>query len=140
MKRQQNWQASTAKKGKQVADTSADNKASTGAKSFMVEKLFLQGNIVGPKANAPVSIDTKTFKQNTTVPTAQRRTKHFANTVVKDWYNQKLKQQNEEMYDKINGCFRALQSNDLRASNYWLTQIEQMVLRTQFEMQEIKDQ
>lgn len=106
----------------------------------MVEKLFLQGNIAGPKAYAPVSRDTKSFKPNTKAPTGQRRAKPFVNTIVKDWYNKKLKQQNEEMYDKINGCFRALQSNDLRASNYWLTQIEQMVLRTQFEMQEIKDQ
>lgn len=58
-------------------------------------------------------------------------TKQFAATVVKDLYNQDLKKKNEELYNRINGCFRALQSNDMKASNYWLTQVEQLILQQQ---------
>lgn len=39
-----------------------------------------------------------------------------------------LRSSNEAIYNKLNGCFRAVQSNDLQSSKYWLTQIEQMVL------------
>lgn len=63
--------------------------------------------------------------------TAQRRlqqVKPFAATVVKDWYNQDLKNSNEFIYNKLNGCFRSIQSNDFESSKYWLTQIENMVL------------
>lgn len=61
--------------------------------------------------------------------------KQFAVTMVKDWYNQDLKKKNEDLYNRINSCFRALQSNDMRASNYWLTQIEQLILQMQEQLQ-----
>lgn len=66
--------------------------------------------------------------------------KQFAVTVVKDWYNQDLKKKNEDLYNRINSCFRALQSNDMRASNYWLTQIEQLILQMQEQLQKMQEQ
>lgn len=56
--------------------------------------------------------------------------KPFVTTVIQDWYNLELKTSNEAIYNKLNDCFRAMQSNDLQSAKYWLTQIEQMVIST----------
>lgn len=63
-------------------------------------------------------------------PTGTRRIppKPFAVSVVKDWYNFYLKTKNKDIYNRLNGCFGALQSNDLRAANYWLTQLEKTII------------
>lgn len=72
--------------------------------------------------------------------TVKKTPKPFANTIVKDWYRKDLKQKDEEIYNRTNSCFRALQSNDLRASNYWLTQIEQVILSHLHKNQELVKQ
>lgn len=62
-------------------------------------------------------------------------TKPYAAAIVTDWYNQSLKVKAEDTYNKINGCFRSIQSNNLKSANYWLTQIEQEIIITQQQQQ-----
>lgn len=58
-------------------------------------------------------------------------TKPFAIAVVKDWYNNTLKISDGSTYNKLNGIFKMLQSNDMKTANYWLIQIEQIFLQLQ---------
>lgn len=51
---------------------------------------------------------------------AQRRiqqTKPFAAAVLCDWYNLELKNSNKYIYNKLNGCYKPVQSNDFQS---WL--------------------
>lgn len=40
--------------------------------------------------------------------------------VVRKWYNDELAKHDKEAWDKFNGCFRAIQSSNTKAANYWL--------------------
>jgi hypothetical protein len=80
----------------------------------------------------PVKVPVQTGKiqaqQATKSPQTQEKgkapTRTFATAMVRDWYNKELLAHDPEFYEKLNGCCRAIQSADMRASNYWLTQIE----------------
>lgn len=39
----------------------------------------------------------------------------------------------------MNGCFRSIQSNDLKSANYWLTQLEHEVLQAKQQLQQSKE-
>lgn len=91
------------------------------------------GMTILPGSSSQVRIPTAstTVKSQNNALAVQRRllqNKLFALAVVRDWYNLELKNSNEVIYSKLNGCYRSIQSNDLQSAKYWLTQIEQMVI------------
>lgn len=124
----------TAKKGKKIAETSATQastkvKPSTDGKAKSIGEAILQ-------ANQTTSTEVnKTLQSQGPFGPKRVPPKPFAATMVKDWYNLTLKNKDEETYSRVNGCFRALQSNDLKAANYWLTQVEQIILKQREQLQ-----
>lgn len=117
MKRQKEWQMTTAKKGEKV-ETSSATKTSIKVKiTSTKEKPSTKGK--GPIVTCKQAASTEVKIH----PTWQKRlinvpVKTFATIVVKNWYNSDLKDEEEDIYNKINGCFRSLQSNNLKSSNY----------------------
>lgn len=131
MKRQQaeeDWQKVTAKKGKKVIAETSAKATSTEVKPSTEGKIASTGE-ASLQANKVASTEVRT--RQSLGATTQRKVplKPFATTVVRDWYNNNLKIQDEETYNTINGCFRAIQSNGLKATNYWLMQAEQIIIR-----------
>lgn len=125
-----------------LADTS------TEVRSLSIEEKVFPEGIAKTSLSAAPSTEGKMAPSSTIevrsrqVPTRQRRApvKPFAATIVKNWYNSDLKIKNEEIYNRLNGCFRAIQSNDRRTSNCWLTQLEQVILQQHAQIQELLEQ
>lgn len=128
------WQTVAAKKGKKIAETSAE-KSSNKANLSKEGKIFPTGNVT---ISQPASTEAKTPQSQSPNGPKKVPRKTFATTVVKDWYNTALKKEDEDSYNKINSCFRALQSNDLKASNFLLIQVKQILLREKAELKETK--
>lgn len=91
------------------------------------------GMTILPSSSSQVriqSVSTSKQSQNNALA-AQRQllqNKPFTSAIVQDWYNLELRNSNEFIYSKLNGCFRSIQSNDLQFVKYQLAQIELMVL------------
>lgn len=87
------------------------------------------------QANKSASTEVRTLQSQSAIAQRKIPLKPFAATVVRDWYNKNLKMEDKETYNTINGCFRVVQSNDLKATNHWFAQLEQIIIRQRQQLQ-----
>jgi hypothetical protein len=117
MKRTTEFQTVNSKKAKATAEATPSTVQQTVSAVKVQQTTPVQtGKILAQQAKSLQG------KGKLIAPIEQKRT--FATATVRDWYNKELLDHDPEFYEKLNGCCRAIQSADMRSSNYWLTQIE----------------
>ena len=134
MKRQEDFkQVKSSKKAKQTsteASSSQESEETNAPTGVNEEKVQQTKTTQTNKGKATPSNTTQKFvpmnKGKAIAPTGIQRP--YISAVVKDWYNLDMKASNPNLYDNFNGCFKAIQSANHRAVNFWLTQLEKPYL------------